>query len=40
MCPLLDVGQIKSVLAEEGVTDIQDKYLWELVAEALIPPQA
>lgn len=29
-------GQIKSVLAEEGVTDIQVKYLWELVADTLI----
>jgi Fe-S oxidoreductase len=33
-------GQIKSVLGEEGVTDIQVKYLWELVAEALIHPRA
>jgi len=33
-------GQIKSVLAEEGVTDIQVKYLWELVAEALTLPRA
>jgi Fe-S oxidoreductase len=29
-------GQIRSVLAEDGVTDIQVKYLWELVADALI----
>jgi Fe-S oxidoreductase len=33
-------GQIKSVLTEEGVTDIQVKYLWELVAEALILKEA
>jgi Fe-S oxidoreductase len=32
-------GQIKAVLTEEGVPDIQVKYLWELVAEALILPQ-
>jgi Fe-S oxidoreductase len=33
-------GQIKSVLAEEGVTGIQVKYFWELVAEALTLPRA
>jgi Fe-S oxidoreductase len=33
-------GQIKAVLAEEGVTDVQVKYLWELAAAALILPQA
>lgn len=29
-------GQIKSVLAEEGISDIRVKYLWELVADALV----
>jgi Fe-S oxidoreductase len=29
-------GQIKSLLAEEGLKGLQVKYLWELVAEALV----
>jgi Fe-S oxidoreductase len=29
-------GQIKSVLAEDGISDIRVKYLWELVADALV----
>ena len=29
-------GQIRSVLLEEGIADIRVKYLWELVADALV----
>ena len=29
-------GQIRSVLLEEGISDIRVKYLWELVADALV----
>lgn len=29
-------GQIKSLLEKVGLEDIQVKYLWELVAEALV----
>ncbi|MBF0531112.1 MAG: Fe-S oxidoreductase, partial [Deltaproteobacteria bacterium] len=29
-------GQIKSMAAETGMKDLQVKYLWEVVAEALV----